>query len=162
MKVGIEIVTDRRVALKFDTFPVQAHDALLDVITSSTERLRALVEGAAPKRTGKLEAEITSRVIDATNHITGSVGFPAGLTPTEYGKAAALEYGAHGTAHLRAHSAKLGHLWGKLIAPIQVLVAAHDRRLNIAKRDFLRGPLHAIEDGVLADMKGALDQAVAE
>ena len=160
MEIGIEISTDRRVALKFDQFPRQAHDALLASITQTTERLRAMVEGAAPKQTGKLVSEISSRVVDAPNHITGYVGIAG--DGADYAKAAALEYGAHGTAHLREHGAKLGHLWAKLISPMQVIVSAHDRRVNIAEHDFLRGPLRAIEADALAEMKQALDTAVAQ
>lgn len=160
MDIGLQITTDRRVALKFDVFPKQAHDELLSVITSATDRLRGLVEGAVPKNSGQLASEIVGRVVDAANHITGSVGI-LGATPNDYAKAGALEYGAHGTAHLREHGAKLGHLWGKMIAPMQVIVAAHDRRVNIQQHDFLRGPLRAMQEDVLAQMKQALDQAAS-
>jgi hypothetical protein len=161
MEIGLEIVTDRRVALKFDRFPQQAHDQLLKAITGSTDRLRSLVDAAVPKRTGRLESEITDRVVDAPNHITGYVGVTGGAA-NDFAKAAALEYGAHGTAHLREHAARLGHLWSKLIDPMKVIVSAHDRRLNITAHDFLRGPLRQIQESAVVEMKDALAEAANE
>lgn len=161
MDLGISISTDRRVAVKFDEFPHQAHDNLLEAITGMTDRLRGMVEGYVPKRTGRLASEITSRVVDAPNHITGYVGVSNG-NANDFAKAAALEYGAHGTAHLREHAAKLGHLWGALIEPMQVIVAAHDRRLNIAEQDYLQGPLRMIENDALVQMRDALQAAAVE
>src|ERR1700686_275744 len=117
MQIGLDIITDRRVGVKFDVFPKQAHDAILQRITSVTEQLRGMVEAAAPKQTGRLAMEISSRVLESENRITGMVGVSGG-TPNDYAKAAALEYGAHGTAHVKEHATKLGHLWGRIVAPM--------------------------------------------
>lgn len=159
MEIGLQITTDRRVGLKFDEFPTQAHDELLGAITSATNKLRDMVVGATPKRSGKLASEITSSVVDGARSITGYVGVK-GAVSNDYAKAAALEYGAHGTAHLREHGAKLSHLWSKMIEPMMVIVKAHNRKLNIAEHDFLRGPLRAIEAGTLSDLQAALARAV--
>jgi hypothetical protein len=160
MEIGIEIVTDRKVALRFDEFPDEAHANLKAAITQVTERLRDMVEGAAPKRTGKLASEIEMRVLDYPDRITGIVEV-RGDTHNEMAKAAAEEYGAHGSTRVRQHHARLGHLWAKIVEPMNVIVKAHDRRLNIQQRNFLRGPLRDIEGDALAAMHEAVDKAAA-
>ncbi len=142
-------------------FPAQAHDRLFASITSTTEKLRDLVEGRVPKRTGRLESEITSAVNSYPDRITGVVGIK-GVTGNDYAKAGALEYGAHGTSRVRAHVERLGHLFSKLVEPMNVLVSAHDRKVNIQKHDYLRGPLSEIASEALADMEAALQQAADE
>lgn len=161
MEIGVEVVSERNVALKFDTFPVQAHAGLLQVITQATVQLRGMVADRVPKRTGLLASEISSRVLDYPDRITGIVEI-AGMVPGDFGKAAALEYGAHGQAHVREHAEKLGHLFGKMMQPIQVIVRAHDRRLNIEQHDFLRGPLAEISGDVMAQMQEVLAQVIEE
>ena len=160
MDIGIELVTDRTVGLKFDTFPKAAYKNLFDVITEQTGRLQGLVEAKVPKRTGRLASEIRARVVNYSNRITGIVAVTGG-TSNDFAKAAAEEYGAHGTAHVRAHHMKLGHLFSKIVEPMDVVQDAYDRHVNIDAREYLRGPLHEIEDDAIQQMKDAVQTAAS-
>ena len=117
MDLGITVEGDRAVELKFETFPQDAHARLLERIADFTAELEAEITAAEPSRTGKLAAETRSAVYDEPERIAGRVAIAA-----EFGKAAALEYGAHGTTKVRAHEARLAHVFGRLISPITVAV----------------------------------------
>lgn len=152
--IGIAISGDRQVALRFDEFPQQAHEALRAHITTLVADLRARVVAAEPKRTGRLERETVAVVNDGANRITGLVRISA-----EFGKAGALEYGAHGTAKLKAHYARLDHVYSRLVAPMSVMIAAHSRQVDIAEHRFLRSGLDAVRDEAVNEMRAALDEA---
>jgi hypothetical protein len=158
MDIGIELVTDRNVGLKFDTFPKEAYKNLFDVITEQTGRLQEQIVANTPKRTGRLASEIHARVVTYSDRITGSVSVSGG-TSKDYAKAGAEEYGAHGTAHVHAHHMKLGHLFSKIVEPMDVVQGAYDRHVNIDAREYLRGPLHEIQDDIIKQMKDAVDAA---
>jgi hypothetical protein len=160
MEIGIEIVTDRKVALRFDEFPAEAHANLKAAITQVTERLRDMVEGAAPKRTGKLASEIEMSVKDYPDRISGIVSV-RGDTQNENAKAGAEEYGAHGVAHVKEHPSRRTDLSSKISAPSRGMVKAYNRRVNITARNYLRDPLHEIEGDALAAMHEAVDKAAA-
>ena len=155
-EIAIEITGDRKVGLKFERFPQEAHDALLARITGLTADLKDRVIAAEPERTGRLKSETRSAVEDRPNRITGRVFIGA-----EFAKAAALEYGAHGTTTVKAHPARLGHVFARLIEPMTVIVAQHDRRVNIAEQRFLRGALAEIAPVAIEQMKEALAEAAA-
>lgn len=151
MDIGIALVGDRRVALRFDKFPERVHSELLERITALTEKLRDRVIAAEPERTGKLKAHTTSSIEDRATRIVGRVTITG-----EFGKAGALEYGAHATTRVKAHLARLDHVFGKMIEPTMVMVAAHSRHVNIAEHKFLRGPLAAMQEEIIESLRQAL------
>lgn len=155
---GFVVEGDRKVALKFDTFPADLHDALLEVITRDTKDLEQRVKAATPVLTGKLRSEISSAVFDDKTKITGAV-FVAGQDKGDYAKAGALEYGAHGTAKVKAHSSTLDHVFGQSIDPMDVMVAAYTRQTNILATKFESGPFKGMEAKIAADLQGAVDRA---
>jgi hypothetical protein len=157
MRIGITVKGERETALKFEQFPKQAHDRLLATITELTGTLRGLVESAEPERTGRLRGTTGSQVSQTADRIRGRV-----MITADFGKAGALEYGAHRAGPVKAHAARLGHVFGRLIAPMTVMVAAHTRRPNIAEHRFLRGAEAAIAEEALAEMQEALDEAVEQ
>jgi hypothetical protein len=161
VELGIQIVTSRNIDLRFDEFPVQAHQALLEVITSSTERLAEMVRSRVPKKTGRLESEINSRVHSFDNRITGIVEV-AGKSENDFRKAAALEYGAHGTMRVREHTERLSHLFGAPMEQIEVTVKAHARKLNIKAHDFLGGSAADMAGEVMQQMREAVAKATQE
>lgn len=154
MEIQVEIITERTAALRFDQFPTEAHDRFRATVTTWTDELESRVQASEPYLTGKLRAETQTRIVDYPDRITGSVRITS-----EFAKAAALEYGAHSVTTVKAHMAKLDHLWGKLVDPMTVMVAAHSRHLNIAEHRFLRGSLASISGPFLDAMKRALDEA---
>lgn len=151
----VTVTGDRKVALRFETFPTKLHDRLLSRITALTAVLAAKVRARVPVLTGKLKSEITQRVFDdAPRKITGRISVDG-----EYAKAGALEFGAHGSARVDAHMARLNLVFGhRLGAPLQVMVAAHRRTLNLPAKRFMRGPF--LESG--AAIKAELEDAVSD
>jgi len=81
----------------------------------------------------------------------------------EHGKAAALEYGAHGSATVAAHAMALDHVFRtRLTNPLSVMVAAYSRHVNIAERRYLRGPIDDMRSAIVAELRAALEEAAAE
>ena len=78
----------------------------------------------------------------------------------DFGKAAALEYGAHGTTKVAQHLARVDRIFGRLVGPMTILVSEHTRRLDIAAHNFLRGPEADISSEAIAELRQALVDAV--
>jgi hypothetical protein len=158
---GIEVDGERLVALRFEQFPERARAAIKRRLEALTAQLYSRVESAEPQRTGKLRQETQSFVDERDDRVTGRVKVLARET-SEHGKGAALEYGAHGSAQVGAHAMTLSHLWGRMIAPRQVLVAAYSRRVNISERRYLRGSLDTLRGEVIEQLRQALAEAMSE
>lgn len=156
--VTIELIGDRRVTLRFTEFPQRAHDRLLERITSITEELEAAVVANEPNRTGALRRSTQAAVYDQPNRIAGYVSIRA-----DFGKAAALEYGAHASTKVSAHTMRLDHVFAeKLAAPLSVVVAQHERTVNIAEHAFLRGALGPRQADIQAQLAAAIVEAETE
>jgi hypothetical protein len=160
--IGIELTGERAAILRFEQFPKFAHDRLFAALQNIEQRLEAAVLAAEPEKTGQLKSITGGRVYDHDNRIAAVVG-----VRTQDGniarKAGALEYGSrHESLMVRAHTAKLSHLWGRAISPISVEVGAHSRTPNIDAFRFLRGPLDAIRSTAIAELQAALDAATKD
>lgn len=163
MDLGIEIDGDRLVALRFEQFPERARAKIAARLQTITQQLLSRVQGAEPSRTGRLRGETQASVDERNERISGRVRVnTSGGGEAEHGKAAALEYGAHGTAHVSAHAMQLSHVYNQLVQPHEVLVAAYDRRVNIAERRYLRGPLDEMRSQIVEELRQALAEAAAE
>jgi hypothetical protein len=160
--INIAVTGDREVAVKFDELPKRAHDRILARIIGLTDRLLARVRGAAPDKTGKLRGEITSRIYDdaGVGRITGRVFIAGGLPKNEYAKAAALEYGAHGTVSVRDHLERRNKVFGREIAPMMVMVRRHSRRIDITAERFLRDPIGEMSAEAVAEIRAAVEEAI--
>lgn len=150
-------VDPRKITLRFDEFPQQAHKTLLARITSLTQELEARIKAAEPRLSGRLVKDTASSVRDKPERISGTVRITA-----DFAKAAALEYGAHGSTAIQAHSAALDHVYARMISPMVVIVAAHTRRVSIAQHEFLRGPLGAMQSEFKKQIEDALAEALGE
>ena len=162
--IGLDILNDRKIGLRFEQFPEIAHAKLLERIAALTAQLEARVKAAEPVRTGRLRAQTASFVVDRPNRIAGVVKINAGsgaAAKAAYGKAAALEYGASGTTRVAAHMMRLDHFWSKLVSPREVMVAMHSRRLDIPEHGFLRGSLASMQPEVQPALRQALQEAEA-
>ena len=63
---------ERELALRFDTFPVRAHQKLQERINGLTAELGARVQAATPVRTGRLRSEITPNLYaDQPDRVAG-------------------------------------------------------------------------------------------
>jgi hypothetical protein len=160
MELGLAVIGDRKIQLAFDEFPKSAHVRIFERITGLTAELKARIEDAAPKgATGELEASISSKVYDQPERIRGRVA----VTEPPFGKAAALEYGAHKATPVKAHRMRRDHVFARRLAePLTVEVKAYTRQPNIVARRYLRGPLEAIESDAIAGIREALEDAITQ
>jgi len=162
--ISVEITGDRQVGLKFEEFPRQAHDRLLETITKMTDRLEAAVLGSEPFLTGKLRSTTVEKVYsDNPDRIAGYVRIIA-----DFGKAGALEYGSHRTITVNSRSAgqrgRQGHLriLSMFAKASNAVAAAYTRTTNIAAEAFLRNSLGDLEAEFLAELDQAMQEAVDE
>lgn len=167
---GITITGAREIALKLEALPDRLRERATAHMETAMSRLEAAVRGAMPgdraasRRTGHLSAGLRHFVSNFPERVVGYVGFPKGVFPNkaDYGAIAALEYGAHGRTEVRAHSARLDHIFARFVGPLTVMIAEHSRQVNIAERRFLRDPFAEQLPAIEAEMRLALDEAAAE
>ena len=160
MDIDVVITGDRRVVARFEQWPAELHDALLERLRALTADLEARVRALAPERTGKLKSEITSRLYDDPQRIKGVVTLDGDLPGSEYAKAAALEYGAPGRGgrfKVRAHSRTITEAFGRDIPSTRIDVGAYSRIANLDARAYLRGGLAGMEAEAAADLKAVID-----
>lgn len=152
MNVTAIVSGERDVAARLDELPDRVHQRLVEPITRLTRRLLGLYQAAEPSRTGKLRQETVSHVEVSRDLVRGRVTVAAS-TANEFAKAGALEYGAHGTAHVAAFERR-GHApYG---APADQMVAAYSRHLDLAEHRFARGAL----DEMRGEIKETLEAAI--
>ena len=106
-------------------------------------------------RTGLLRSSIDLRVDQSGGAITASV-----FSDSRY--AGVQEYGFAGTVSVRASLRRIREAFGRPIAEKTISVRAHDRRMDLPERSFLRSALEdmtpAIRDGVEAALAEAVSQ----
>lgn len=159
--IAADLKVDRKTGLIFDEFPARAFGALLARITSLTQDLESRVSALVPVASGELRGLVQSFVDATPDRIAGKVKLIA-KSPADFGKAAALEYGAHQSTRVKAHVMRLDHIYAQAIAPLQVSVAAYSRTPNIAEHRFLRGPLAAMQQLVLDQLHAAIAEVASE
>lgn len=161
--IHVGISGDHAVGLRFDAFPDSLRGELLREINALANELLARVEAATPSLTGQLRSEERVRIFNDPDHIKGEVDIAGERGSQDFAKAAALEYGAHGPAKVRAHGMRLDHAWAeKLNAPITVMVEAYTRTANILEAAFERGPLAQMAPEAIARLTAVVEKTVAE
>lgn len=159
----IEVTGLRQVGLRFEEFPDNLYGELRTEIYGLTEELLGLVEGATPELSGKLRGQERMRVFADKDHIKGQVFIAGTKGSQDFAKAAALEYGAHNAAKVKAHRMRLDHAWDvKLSAPEMVMVSAYSRTPNIEEHRFERGPLAEMQPEILERLNAVVAKGVAE
>lgn len=160
--IHVDIKGDRRVGIVFDEFPDQLYADLRAAIETLTAELLGLVEEATPNRTGRLRSQEHMRVFADKNHIKGQVFIAGEKGSQDFGKAAALEYGARKATNVRGHAMRLDHAWGQmLVEPETVMVGAYTRTPNIDEYRFERGPLAGMAAEINARLEAVVEKAVA-
>ena len=149
MQINIAAVGDRAIELRFQQIPQTVHDRLLATIKALTLRLLDRIHAAEPKLTGRLEGRTRAYFTDRENLIRGAIR--AGSSRGDKLKAMALEYGAHGQAHVKAYS-----------RASDAAVAAYTRRVNVAAHDFMRGPFGEMRAEILETIRRAFSGAITE
>jgi len=153
---GIDLKgTDSRITLRFEQFPAAFHDRLLAVMQELEIRLEADAKAREPVQTGRLRSQTGGRVYDHDTRIAAVVGVRA-ETGEDARKAAALEYGSHRSIMVRAHEARLTHLFGRAISPMMVTVPEHSRMTNLDPRRFLRDAIAGMHSEAIEAMRQAV------
>lgn len=162
MDIQITVSSNRLVA-RIDGMNDRIRARLIDSMNGVQQRLEAAVRADAPQRTGALRSQVGGRVYsDNPNRVAAYVGIYS-KDKNSARKAAALEYGSRGMAILvRAHTAKLTHIFHRLAGPISVTRKAHVRRPTIAEHAFLRGPFQNQRREIVAELQAAVQRAIDE
>lgn len=158
MSWAVSAAGDRRIEARFERFPEKLRGALRDEITAIIAELEARVISAEPVRTGKLRAETQAFVDDRKDFIRGRVRVITS-GKGDGAKVAALEYGAHALSPVRAHARTIAHIYGRLVAPRQIIVSAYSRQLDLPAHQFLRGPLAEMRGEIMERLKRAVETA---
>ena len=156
---SIEVVGDRKVALRFEKFPERLRAAFVEPIQYLTRRLAGKVRQRAPRgKKGELPGLVIEQFFNDPDQVSGRVTFS-----DQYAKVGALEYGAPGPRNrnmVKEHKAQLGHFWHlRLNRPITVMVAAHRRQLNTPQFAMLRGPLAEMSGEVISELQAVVNTA---
>jgi hypothetical protein len=159
--IRANVTGTNEVGLRFDEFPDVLYEGLRAEIDSLSMELFGRIEAATPSRTGRLRSQERLRIFTEKDRITGRVDIAGESGSQDFGKAGALEYGAHRKTSVSSHSMKLDHAWANLLSsPEDVMVAAYDRTPNIAEHAYERGPLAAMRPEIVARLNAVVEQAV--
>jgi hypothetical protein len=154
--LGAIISGDRKVEQLFDAFPNSLRPELREVISDEIAQLAARVRAAVPRKTGRLQSEIATALQERDSRISGIVHLTG-----EYAKAGALEYGAHRTITIHAHSERLDHIWHRLFG-MTVEVPTYERHQNLEAERFLRGTFAELQAQITQRLQQVVDEAVRE
>ena len=106
-------------------------------------------------RTGSLRSSISLQVDQSGGAVTASV-----FTDSRY--AGVQEYGFAGTVSVRASLRRIREAFGRPIAEKTISVRAHDRRMNLPERSFLRSALEDMAPVIRDEVGAALAEAVSQ
>lgn len=160
MQFGLNIDGDLRAAVRFEEFPERARAALRRKIDELAGELLGQVIADEPQKTGQLRGETKKSIADRPEFVRGTVRVAA-KDAAEARKAAALEYGAQKPAQVPAHAMRLTHVFGRQVAPFEVMVGAYSRPMHLAARRYLRSPLEAMRGEIRDGLQEALQEALA-
>jgi hypothetical protein len=158
MPIGVSITGDRKLVERFEKFPEFAREALLERIKILTDRLAAATRAEMPHKTGSLINELRQGIENNPNRIRGWVSL-AGASKKDVLRAQALEYGSHKTIAVQAYTRNVDRVFGKLTGPFSQVVGAYRRQTDIVEQRFLRNPVAAMQEAVVADLKAAIEKA---
>jgi len=169
--IKLGLVGDSEIVAKLDKLPTRLHEELkvgLGRLALMCARLaRAKVNGPVLKiKTGALYGSINGTVLDEGDKIAGvtSVAGDAmskGHKVIDYARA--HEYGFHGTVSVREHMREIKQAFGRSITPRQVTVRAHDMRMNVPEKSFLRSALADLQASgeIDTEMQNAIARSLA-
>lgn len=138
--ISLTAVGDAELVQKFDRFPAKLHDEVKKGLGRLALKLARNVQRdklsgqVLNVRTGRLRRSITDLVEDNGDVVSGIVS-----TPVKYARP--HEEGFHGTVTVREHMREIKQAFGRSIAPRQITVRAHDMKMNLPERSFLRSAL---------------------
>lgn len=159
MDLGFELSGDTTLALKFDALPRDVHARILARLTSLEPALEEAVRAGEPHRTGRLSSLTSGTVTDEADRVTLRVAMRG-----DFAKAGVFEFGAPGPRsprRVKAHAMRLDHVFGRLVAPMMVTVAAHAHPTHIAARHMFERALAGMHDEIVAELRQAVQDAAS-
>lgn len=149
---------DDRVVAKLGSAGIVAKDEIRQSIGVLTLRLAVRVklklsDDVLHVRTGRLRRSITSKVTDDAQGVVGTVG-----TNVEYARP--HEYGFKGTQSVKQSLRTITQAWGRPIAPMQVIVRPHTRKVDYPAKSFLRSALAGMSDEIAEELAQAVKRAL--
>ncbi|MBV8133682.1 MAG: HK97 gp10 family phage protein [Alphaproteobacteria bacterium] len=154
------LVGDQQVMEQLRTLPGAINSGLQRAITQLGIELQRDVQQdklsgqVLRSRTGSLRSSIDLRVDQSGGAITASV-----FTDNRY--AGVQEYGFAGTVSVRASLRRITEAFGRPIAEKTINVRAHDRRMDLPQRSFLRSALEDMRPAIRDGVEAALAEAVS-
>lgn len=149
--IDVELVGGDAVIAKLDAMPTRLHDELKKGIGKLAFNLAKKVQNEKLRgqvlnyKSGRLWNSIGNVVADEGDTISGIVS-----TPVKYGRA--HEYGFRGTVTVKEHMRRQTMAFGRPMEPKQVTVAAHQTKMNLPERSFLRSALREFQAaGVISE-----------
>lgn len=106
-------------------------------------------------RTGALKSSIDLRVDQGARSVSASV-----FTDLRYG--AAQEYGFAGTVSVAASLRRIREAFGRPIAEKTISVRAHNRRMDLPERSFLRSGLEDMTPAIRAAVEAGVAEATSQ
>lgn len=160
--IAMSLVGDRAVLLELKSLGMRLSENIRTAVHRQTLALAAYVKAeklsgqVLKNRTGTLRRKINAKFAGNATYVEGRVG--AGNLPY----AAAQEYGFDGVVNVKAHLRTITQAFGReLAAPMTVDVAAHQARMHLPERSFLRSGLRDRTPAIAADLEDAIRKAVA-
>lgn len=126
----------------------------LSILLQAYVKTRKLSGQALKRKTGTLSRSINRKIKQTPIEISATVG-----TNVVYGKI--HEYGFTGTENVRSHLRNIKQAFGRPIAPREIMISAHSRKMVMPMRSFLRSSLQEMTPQIRAEMTAALSETVA-
>ncbi len=155
------------------TVEVRGADAVVAHLQAMSDEVRKALLRAVTQEAiivqGRVREKLAGEVLaERTHHLHDSIhyemredsGSIIARVGTDIVYAAFHEYGFSGAEQVRAHLRRQSMAFGRPIAPIEVMVAAHTRQVEYAPRSFLRSTLEEKAAEIRAALEAAVHQAI--
>ena len=126
---------------------------LRDEVSGLAHTLAGIVQGRAPRKSGRLSMSVDDGVTETATAVMGRVSVKVPY-------AHFIEDGFAGTEEIKTHLRRMKQAFGRPIPPRLVAVQAHNRSLDFAGESFLRPILAAWEPEIRTRLAKTIDQVV--
>lgn len=159
VEVRYEIESSLELGLRFEIFPDQLHDDLLEEITALGREAYDAAAVTVPRRTGRLASQERIRIFDQPERVAAVVDFDGGdAKGNDAAKAGALEYGSRGDPlDIHAHVRRVESAFRR---PYEYLVHAYTRVPNIAEHRFARRVVDQIRGEAVSRLEAVIERRV--
>lgn len=144
---------DFKIAEYLDRIRANLRPRLEGVVEQLGREIEAVARAKAPHRSGRLAGSLSHKVRSTRTRVMGIV---SAYAPHAH----FIESGFHGTERVAESYRMIKQAFGRPIKPVQVLVKAHPRKVDVAGTPFLRDALEAGRMRITERLRWAIDRAV--